>query len=289
MDHPITPPLFPGQRDRLVELRMAANCTSPILSSSSSSAPFIPEFMDNIEMVKPLLHLSRSNNAALKHLYGKFFTSVNTKAREQVAGQMVVLIERNDLDLARACRICDELERSNLIAQKNPKMEPLTVAIRQNITIVVRKSFIDTAVEFQEIQTAYRTKYRQTARHLYQTTNASASDSDLAKAEDMDLSAVLIQAVGSVRRQQASDALSYVQSRHREILKIEKSLLELQRLFNDMAVLVAAQADFVDRIQGNIMVAKTSVKAGLTELRKARQFQNHKFKLSPVHLAKLMK
>jgi t-SNARE complex subunit (syntaxin) len=38
-------------------------------------------------------------------------------------------------------------------------------------------------------------------------------------------------------------ALEDIQSKHQEVKKIEKSILELQQLFMDMAVLVAAQGE----------------------------------------------
>lgn len=281
---------FAGQKVKIQELRKMSGVTRMKRTDAVGSAgKFMSEFLQLVDEIKPSLRLIQSNNRALKQIYGKYFVATTTEVREDLAQQMAVLIDVTNSESKKLTTKFKTIETSNAAASKDFNLRNSELRIRQNIYNVMSKSFLDAMLEFQDIQTQYKSRHRKTARQLYQVTNPNATTEELDQAESMDVQAVLKQAVVDVRRNQAKDALAYVKQRHQEILKIEKSLLELQRLFNDMAVLVSAQAEFIDRIQDNITVAKQNVKDGVNELRKARHYQSHKFKLSPVHLAKLMK
>lgn len=282
--------LFAGQKSRMQELRKLSGVTRLKRTDAVGSASkFMADFLQLVDEIKPSLRLIQSNNRALKQIYGKYFTATTNEVREDLAQQMTILIDVTNSEAAKLGNKFKAIEASNATAAKDFNIRNAELRIRQNIYNVMSKTFLDSMLEFQDIQTQYKSMHRKTARTLYALTNPNATSAELDEAENLDVQTVLKQAVVDVRRNQAKDALAYVKSRHQEILKIEKSLLELQRLFNDMAVLVAAQAEFIDRIQSNVTVAKQNIKDGVNELRKARHYQNHKFKLSPVHLAKLMK
>jgi len=71
-------------------------------------------------------------------------------------------------------------------------------------------------------------------------------------------------------------------------MKLEQSLVELQQLFIDMSTLVAAQSEMVDRICDNIDQTAAYVRQGTLEVKKARYYQRHRFKLTPVSMSKLL-
>jgi t-SNARE complex subunit (syntaxin) len=72
---------------------------------------------------------------------------------------------------------------------------------------------------------------------------------------------------------EAKKALDDIQNKHMEVMKIEKSILELQQLFMDMAVLVAAQGEVIDQIAVHVESAVNDTDAGATELKKAVEIQ----------------
>lgn len=282
--------VFAGQKMKIQELRKMSGVTRLKRTDAVGTAgKFMAEFLSMVDEIKPSLRLIQTNNRALKQIYSKYFAATTTEVREDLAQQMAMLIDVTNSEAAKLGQRFKAIEASNTTAQKDFNTRAAELTIRRNIYNVMSKTFLDAMLEFQDIQTQYKAMHRKTARQVYAITNPNATAEELDQAETLDVQTVLKQAVVDVRRNQAKDALAYVKSRHQEILKIERSLLELQRLFNDMAVLVAAQAEFIDRIQDNISVAKQHVKDGVNELRKARHYQNHKFKISPVHLAKLMK
>ncbi len=81
------------------------------------------------------------------------------------------------------------------------------------------------------------------------------------------------QIVNTGQRNEARKALEEIQSRHRDVVRIEKSILELQQLFMDMAVLVAAQGEVVDQIAIHVEEAVKDTDAGVTALHNAVELQ----------------
>lgn len=280
--------LFPGQKDRLAELRRASGVTRTkrVEAKGQSSSKFMPDFFEQVDTIFPSLRLMQSNNRGLKKACGAYFATTGTK-RDEHAKQIAILTDTNDQEAGRLGPKLKKMEASTSVVKKDPSIKTHELRVRQNIYLIMSKTFVDAILEFQDIQTQYNQNYRNYARHTYQLTNPNATADQLKEAETMNPQAVLQHALMDVRRGQAKDAVNYVKEKHKEILRIERSMLELQRIFNDISVVVAAQAEFVDRIQSNIASAKGNVSKGLTELRKARYYQSHKFKLTPVHLAKL--
>lgn len=75
------------------------------------------------------------------------------------------------------------------------------------------------------------------------------------------------------RHEQAKDALIYIESRHRDIMRLEQSIRELHQLFMDMAVLVEAQGELIDQIEYNVNQSVAYTKDAVKNLRKANELQ----------------
>lgn len=75
--------------------------------------------------------------------------------------------------------------------------------------------------------------------------------------------------MSSNRRGQAETALNEVQSRHREIQQIGKTMNELAELFHDMEVMVAEQEPAVAQIEVKADEAQQNLETGLVQTDKA--------------------
>lgn len=78
----------------------------------------------------------------------------------------------------------------------------------------------------------------------------------------------------------ATDFLRHAQQRHNEVIKLEKSLYEVNQLFIDMMVLTNNQGETVDHILQNVQSAKQKVKESITELSDAKDLKKHSFRFS---------
>ncbi len=64
----------------------------------------------------------------------------------------------------------------------------------------------------------------------------------------------------------AQKVLNDVQERHQDLMKIEKSLVEMQQLFLDLSLLVNQQGDMIARIDTNVNQAVDYTEKGVQEL-----------------------
>eukprot|EP01127_Copromyxa_protea_P019811 TRINITY_DN6509_c0_g1_i1.p1 TRINITY_DN6509_c0_g1~~TRINITY_DN6509_c0_g1_i1.p1 ORF type:complete len:264 (-),score=69.89 TRINITY_DN6509_c0_g1_i1:68-859(-) len=67
------------------------------------------------------------------------------------------------------------------------------------------------------------------------------------------------------------ESKNYMNQRHRDILKLEHSLKEVNQLFSDMAILVQQQGEVIDRVSYQIANIKVQVEEGKTTLQEARK------------------
>jgi t-SNARE complex subunit (syntaxin) len=70
----------------------------------------------------------------------------------------------------------------------------------------------------------------------------------------------------------SNESLNYVQARHKQILKLEKSLQELHELFIAQHAIVEEQNEKIDNIQYKVSDAKNDVKIAKSDLGKAYKF-----------------
>jgi len=105
--------------------------------------------------------------------------------------------------------------------------------------------------EYQKLDAEFRKKLQEQMARQYRIVRPEASEQEVREAvEDTSQQQVFSQALmQSNRRGQAQSALSAVQSRHEEIQKIERQMIELAELFQDMENLVVQQEAAVTNIE----------------------------------------
>jgi len=71
----------------------------------------------------------------------------------------------------------------------------------------------------------------------------------------------------------ARQALADVEARHRDIVKLEKDIIELQGMFVDFAALIEDQGQMINRIEDNVVKVDVAVDEGYKELPQAVENQ----------------
>ncbi len=89
----------------------------------------------------------------------------------------------------------------------------------------------------------------------------------------------------SNQKAEAKRALQDIQDRHADIVRLEKSIIELQQLFIDMSVLVAAQAEMLNQIEVHVNNAVNDTDKGVEALKSAVKYQRKSRKV--IHIQSL--
>lgn len=103
----------------------------------------------------------------------------------------------------------------------------------------------------QNVESTFRKRTQEQMARQYKIVRPEASDEEVREAvEDTRSQQIFSQAMlQSDRRGQATSALNAVEGRHQAIQKIERQIIELAQLFQDMEELVVAQEDMVVDIE----------------------------------------
>lgn len=139
-----------------------------------------------------------------------------------------------------------------------------------------------TIQEYQQLDSAYQKKLKEQFARQYRIVRPDASEAEVREAvEDTSNQQVFSQALmQSDRRGQSRSALNAVQNRHEAIQKIERQIIELAQLFQDMDALVVQQEDAVTKIEmkgeevvENIDKANQEIGGAIKSARNARKWK----------------
>ncbi|AOA61847.1 t-SNARE [Komagataella phaffii CBS 7435] len=143
-----------------------------------------------------------------------------------------------------------------------------------------RQRFLQAIQDYRIIESNYREQQRVQAERQYRVVKPDASPEEVRDAiDDLGGQQVFSTALlNANRRGEAKTALQEVQSRHRELQRLEKTMAELTQLFHDMEEMVVEQdqhvqetENLVDTAQQDIEKAVGHTDKALTSAKKARR------------------
>lgn len=135
-----------------------------------------------------------------------------------------------------------------------------------------RKRFLDLVQEYRLIEVNNSNQTKQQAARQYRIIKPNASDEEVKAAiEDGENTQQYFQQalMQSNRRGEAKTVLNEVNLRHRELLKLEKTMAELTQLFHDMEELVIEQDQPIQQIEQQINLAQNDIEQGVGHTNKA--------------------
>ncbi|KAK6457249.1 t-SNARE [Scheffersomyces xylosifermentans] len=135
-----------------------------------------------------------------------------------------------------------------------------------------RKRFLDLIQEYRLVEVNNREETKAQAERQYKIIKPDASDEEVrAVLEDGSGTQQYFQQalLQSNRRGEARTVLNEVQVRHRELLKLEKTMAELTQLFHDMEELVIEQDQPIQQIEEQVGNAQHDIEQGVGHTNKA--------------------
>jgi len=169
----------------------------------------------------------------------------------------------------------DKLKSDTAAFQSSKAATPTEVRIRANMHGTLTQKFLEIVQEYQEVQTAYKNKYKEKVERQYKIAKPDASPDEIEEAMQTGDSSKIFadQILDTHLHQQAKNALAYIEARHRDIVRLEASIMELHQLFVDMAVLVDSQGELLNQIEFNVSQSVAYTADGVKELKKAVEYQ----------------
>ncbi|CAN3374904.1 hypothetical protein DIURU_002582 [Diutina rugosa] len=133
-----------------------------------------------------------------------------------------------------------------------------------------RKRFLDLIQDYRQVESNNREQTKTQAERQYLIVKPDATDEEVRQVVENGDNQYFQQALlQSNRRGEARTVLNEVQVRHRELLKLEKTMAELTQLFNDMEELVIEQEKPIQQIEAQVQQAQHDIEQGAGHTNKA--------------------
>ncbi|KAM7274743.1 hypothetical protein ACFE04_016609 [Oxalis oulophora] len=203
------------------------------------------------------------------------------------------LMDSNTTQVLKKVKIIKEkleaLEKSNAAHRKLPECGPGSSADRTRTSVVVGlgKKLKDMMDDFQELRTKITSEYKETVGRRYLTVTGQKADDEIIEKliSSGESESILQKAIQEQGRGQIMDTISEIQERHDAVKEIEGSLIELHKIFLDMAALVEAQGQQLNDIESQVKGASSFVRRGTEEIVATKEYQKSSRKWTCIAIA----
>ncbi|TMW40337.1 hypothetical protein DOY81_014583, partial [Sarcophaga bullata] len=133
--------------------------------------------------------------------------------------------------------------------------------------------FVEVMTEYNRTQTDYRERCKNRIQRQLEITGRTTTNEELEDMLEQGNPAIFTQGI-ITETELAKQTLADIEARHADIMKLETSIKELHDMFMDMAVLVEAQGEMVDRVEYHVEQAKDYVQTATRDTKMASIYQS---------------
>lgn len=156
--------------------------------------------------------------------------------------------------------------------EEDGKYIPINVRMQRTQHGVLSKEFVELMGYCNTIQSQYRDRNVERIQRQLKITGSNVSDKELDVMLESGQTDVFTQNI-LIDAKATKQALNEIESRHDEILKLERSIKDLHDMFQYLAMEVEAQGEMVDRIETNIRQSSNYVEKAKENTEKAVTYQ----------------
>uniref|UniRef100_A0A3B3BB87 Syntaxin 4 n=2 Tax=Oryzias melastigma TaxID=30732 RepID=A0A3B3BB87_ORYME len=159
------------------------------------------------------------------------------------------------------------------------KYIPINVRMQRTQHAILSKEFVELMSYCNTIQAQYRDRNVERIQRQLKITGTNVTDEELEKMLEEGQTDVFTQNILSDAKA-TKQALNEIESRHDEILKLERSIRDLHDMFQYLAMEVEAQGEMVNRIEENIKQSSDYVESAAKNTEQAVNYQRRARKVS---------
>ncbi|KAL7749584.1 hypothetical protein RI367_005140 [Sorochytrium milnesiophthora] len=247
-----------------------ASASSPLLSPNQQK---MKQFFDEVSSIRAAITGIKKTVTEIEETHGKALTAVTEDQNADHAQAIDGMMDQITLQSGLVRKRLKEMESANKqFSAEQPESSDTRVRVSQYGLLL--KKFTDVMTEYNEVQSKFKNKYKQRLQKQFLTVKPDATAEEVEKVTSGEGGPVFAQQImPGAQYLEARKALEDIQERHQDIIKIEKSILELQQLFVDMSVLVAQQGDLINQIDHHVAKAVEYTNAGVEEMKSAVKIQ----------------
>ncbi|XP_032689953.1 syntaxin-1A-like isoform X2 [Odontomachus brunneus] len=264
-------------RDRMPDLRASRSNSSTFgrgflqdVHIQIAQNKKLKELLDEAEEIRALIHLIVENTSIIKDLQNNILSHTNKdiqkelEARTCTISQTAFRVQRKLRDLGKDITAIDDLT----VASARNGSAYTRIKVLQYTTILQLYSKI--MEDYNTSLLRYHDKcllLLQQQRLLLRRQVTSEELDHMLDAQETSLFVDNILEDSKVARRQLSD----IESRHNDVLKLEKSITEVRDLFAEMAILIEKQGEQIDNVEYFSNKTTSNIDGGRVQLKKAEK------------------
>ncbi|XP_042297865.1 syntaxin-2 isoform X2 [Sceloporus undulatus] len=257
-------------RDRLAELAARTQNDDGEATVVVENGHYMEDFFQQVEEVRKYIIKIADVVEEVKKKHSIILSATHPKDKIKEELEELNKEIRKTANIVRAK--LKAIEQS-LARDGNANRISADVRIRKSQYSVLTRKFVEVMTTYNTTQTVFRERTKDQIRRQLEITGKTTTDEEL---EDMLESGNLSIFTSDIilDTKITREALDEIESRHKDIIKLESSIQELHEMFMDMAMLVEIQGEMVNSIEKNVMNAVDYVEHAKEETKKAVKYQS---------------
>lgn len=239
--------------------------TSQPIEPTNPSQP-LPrdEFLQSIDTVKQQINHLSTSISTIATLHQRILSSPES-ASGTASSQLESLITQTQIQNTQITAAIKNLEKDAARdAAGNNSFKKSQVA-------TLKRGFREQLSEYENEERSYRERYRDAIARQYRVVKPDATEDEVQEAAEADWGdeGVFQTALKSNRSTAAYTVLDTVRTRHHDIQRIERTLQELARLFEQLNEVVEVQGEMVANVENRADAVKNETERANAEIGKA--------------------
>ncbi|XP_024139480.1 syntaxin-3a isoform X1 [Oryzias melastigma] len=255
-------------KDRLEQLKATCDQDDDEVEIAVDNAAFMDEFFSQIEDIRSSIDKIDENVAEVKKLYSVILSAPTSEQKTQDDLEAIT----NDIKkMANNARNKLKTIERNLETEQQQERVSADMRIRKSQHAVLSRKFVEVMTKYNEAQVDFRERSKGRIQRQLEITGKATTDEELEEMLESGNAAVFT--AGIVDSGISKQALSEIESRHKDIVRLESSIKELHDMFVDIAMLVESQGDIVDNIEKNVSQSVDHIVEAKEQTKKAVRYQ----------------
>ncbi|ELW66920.1 Syntaxin-3 [Tupaia chinensis] len=172
----------------------------------------------------------------------------------------------------RANNVRNKLKSMEKHIEEDEVRSSADLRIRKSQHSVLSRKFVEVMTKYNEAQVDFRERSKGRIQRQLEITGKKTTDEELEEMLESGNPAIFTS--GIIDSQISKQALSEIEGRHKDIVRLESSIKELHDMFMDIAMLVENQGEMLDNIELNVMHTVDHVEKARDETKKAVKYRS---------------
>ncbi|XP_035235408.1 syntaxin-2 isoform X1 [Anguilla anguilla] len=256
-------------RDRLADLTANSRHEEEEVNITVDKGAFMEDFFRRVEEIRGLVDKISSQVEEVKKKHSMILSAPNPDERtKEELEQLTNEIKKN----ANTVRAKLKIMQQDLPPDENANRASVDLRIQKTQHTVLSRKFVEVMTQYNETQVSFRERSKGRIQRQLEITGKVTTDDELEDMLESGNPAIFTSDIIS-DSQITRQALNEIESRHKDIIRLESSIKELHNMFVDMAMLVETQGEMINNIEKNVTNAVEYIGHAKEETKKAVRYQ----------------